>query len=80
MDYEKSKNIFGTIDNLIDKDNKFITDKTKLYCEYCLRLDKDNVNRIAENFYEECENYLKELKRLLNNSNIDMRNMSIKNL
>ena len=77
---EKSKNIFGTIDNLIEKDNKFILDKTKLYCEYCLRLDKDNVNRIAENFYEECENYLKELKKLLNISNIDMRNKRIKNL
>ena len=77
---EKSKNIFGTIDNLIEKDNKFILDKTKLYCEYSLRLDKDNVNRIAENFYEECENYLKELKKLLNISNIDMRNKRIKNL
>ena len=42
----------------------------KFYCEHCLRFDKDYVNSLAGNFYEECEDYLNKI-------NIDMRNMRV---
>ena len=77
---KKGENICRTIDNFIDEDNKFIFDKIILYCKYCLRLNKDEVNSIKKIFYEECEDYLKELESWLNKSNIDMRNMRLKNL
>ena len=47
---EKGKDICETIDQLIDEDKKFIINKSKLYCKYCLSLGKDEVNRIANNF------------------------------
>ena len=64
---EKGKEICKTMDHLIDEDKKFIINKSKLYCKYCLSLGKDEVNSIANNFYEECEDYLKELENYLNN-------------
>ena len=78
---KRGENICRTIDNLIDEDNKFIFDKAKLYCKYCLRLNKDYVIReVDENFYEECEDYLKELESWLNKSNIGMRNICMRNM
>ena len=66
-------------DNLI-KRGKDICDKIKFYCEHCLRFDKDKVNSITDNFYEECEEYLKELESWLNKSNINMRYMRLKKI
>ena len=57
---KKGEDICRTIDHLLDEDNKFIIDKTILYCKYCLRLNKDEVNSLAKNFYEECEDYLEK--------------------
>ena len=80
---KKGEDICRTIDHLIDEDNKFIIDKTILYCKYCLRLNKDEVNSLAKNFYEECEDYLKKIE---SNSNdglekmIDMGNMRLKGI
>ena len=64
---KKGKDICETINQLIDEDKKFIINKSKLYCKYCLRLGKDKVNSITNNFYEECEDYLKELEGNSNN-------------
>ena len=76
---KKGEDICETMDHLIVEDNKFIIDKALLYCKYCLRLNKDYVsNSVGSNFYKECEDYLKELESWLNKSNIDMRNMRLK--
>ena len=76
---KKSEDICRTIDHLIEEDKKFIIDKAILYCKYCSRLNKDYVtNSVGSNFYKECEDYLKELESWLNKSNIDMRNMRLK--
>ena len=77
---EEGKVICLIMDQLINDNNKFLNDKTKLYCEYCLSLDKDYVNSIVENFYERCENYLK--KFIIKNSleMVDMRNMRLKEI
>ena len=50
-----------TFDQLINTDDEFLNNKTRLYCEYCVSLDKKYVDSIVDNFYEECENYLKKL-------------------
>ena len=63
---EKGENICKTIDHLFDEDNNFLFNKIKLYCKYCLSLNKDYVNNTARNFYEECEDYLKKLESNLN--------------
>ena len=39
-----------TFDQLIKKDDEFLNNKTKLYCEYCLSLGKEYVDRIIDNF------------------------------
>ena len=57
---EQGKNICETFDQLINTDDEFLNNKTKLYCEYCLSLDKEYVDSINNDFYEECENYLKK--------------------
>ena len=57
---EQGKDICERIEQLIDKDDKFLNDKTKLYCEYCLSLGKEFVDSITDNLYEECENYIKK--------------------
>ena len=62
----------------MNDNNKFLNDKTKLYCEYCLSLDKDYVNSIVENFYERCENYLKKFNIKNSLEMVDMRNMRLK--
>ena len=57
---EQGKDICLTIDQLIKEDDDFLNNKTKLYCEYCLSLDKEYVDSITSGLYEECENYLKK--------------------
>ena len=60
---EKGKEICNIIDQLIGLDNKSIIDKAKSYCKYCLSLNKEDVNSICNNFYEECENYLESINK-----------------
>ena len=62
---KKGKDICETIEQLIYKDKNFIINKSKLYSKYCLSLNKDDVNSICSNFYEECENYLEKLESKL---------------
>ena len=57
---EQGKNICEIMDQLIDTDDEFLNNKTKLYCEYCLSLNKEYVDSITNGLYEECENYLKK--------------------
>ena len=60
MEREKQgKDICYRFDQLIDADDEFLNNKTKLYCEYCLSLGKKYVDSITDDLYEECENYLK---------------------
>ena len=60
---------------------KDLIEKYKFYCNYLLSLNKDYVNNtVGKNYYEECEDYLKELESWLNKSNIDMRNMRLKEI
>ena len=54
---EKGKQICLIIDQLINENNKFLNDKTKLYCEYCLSLGKEYVDSIRPGLYEECEKF-----------------------
>ena len=75
---KRGKDICDMIEQLIGFDDNYFFDKMKFYCEHCLRFDKDKVNSTADNFYEECEEYLKELESWLNKSNINMRNMRLK--
>ena len=56
---EQGKNICERVDQLINKDDEFLNNKTKLYFEYCLSLGKKYVDSITVDLYEECENYLK---------------------
>ena len=75
---KKGEDICRTIDNFIDEDNKFIIYKAILYCKYCLRLNKDEVNSLVKNFYEECEDYFKKFENYFNK--MDMRNMRLKGI
>lgn len=49
-----------TFDQLIDTDDEFLNNKTKLYCEYCVSLGKENVDRIVYSLYDDCKNYFKK--------------------
>ena len=55
------RDLFNRFEQLIDTDEEFLNKKARLYCEYCVSLDKRYVDSIVDNFYEECENYLKKL-------------------
>ena len=48
-----------------DKDSDII-DKYKFYCNFLLSLDKDEVNREIENYYEKCQDFLNKLNQLSN--------------
>ena len=60
---KKGIEICEIIDQIIGLDNKSIIEVSKAYCKYCLRLNKDEVNRLYHNFYEECENYLESINK-----------------
>ena len=73
---EKGKDIEGVAESIFGLDEKNLIEKYKFYCKYLLSLNKDYVNNsVNRNYYEECEDYFKELERWLNKSNIDMRNI-----
>ena len=65
--FKQGKNICDAIDQLIYLDNNFLINKIKLYCKYCLSLGKEDVNSTSDGFYEECEDYLKELESNIKN-------------
>ena len=78
---EKGKYIEGVVEQIFGLDEKNLIEKYKFYCKYLLSLNKDYVNNLVNrNYYEECEDYLKELE---SNSNdglekmIDMGNMRV---
>ena len=69
---KKGEYICEMIDQLIDEDDEFIVNKTKLYreyivnktrlyCEYILRLNKQDVDCIDDNLYDDCNNLLKKI-------------------
>ena len=68
---KRGKDICDMIEQLIGFDDNYFFDKMKFYCEHCLRFDKDKVNSMADNFYEECEEYLKELKKFNINNKME---------
>ena len=75
---EKGKYIEGVAEQILGLDEKNLIEKYKFYCKYLLSLNKDYVNNsVNRNYYEECEDYLKELESCLNKSNLDMRNMRL---
>ena len=51
------EDICETIEQLIDTDDTFLNNKTKLCCEYCLSLGKEYVDSIRPGLYEECEKF-----------------------
>ena len=67
---KKGKEICDVIEQLIGVGNKFLIDQIKAYCKYCLSLNKDYVNSVWNNFYEECEDYFKELESNTNKMDI----------
>ena len=82
--FEKGEDIYKAIEMIIGLDEKNLIEKYKFYCKYLLSLNKDYVNRlVAENYYEECEDYLKELESYTNDGlekMIDMGNMRLKGI
>ena len=71
------------IDQLIDEDDKFILDKTKLYreyivnktklyCKYILRLNKEYVDSINSDLYEDCKYILRLNKEYVDSINSDL--------
>ena len=54
---EQAEKLSRIIDSLYITD-ELLKDKIKLYCDYILKLDKEYVNSIANDFYEECEDYV----------------------
>ena len=77
---EEGKVICEMIEQLIDKNDNFLNNKAKLYCEYCLSLNKEYVDSINSNLYEDCKNYFskKDCKNLVvMKKKKDMRNLRI---
>ena len=75
--FEKGRDICEVVEQIFGFDKKNLIEKYKFYCKYLLSLNKNYVNNsFTSNFYEECEDYFKELESCLNKSNIDMRNKS----
>ena len=72
---EKGKVICEMIDQLINTDDNFLNNKTRLYCKYILSLNKEYVDSINSDLYEDCKNYLKKFSS--NEENLDMRNLRI---
>ena len=78
---KKGEDIYNVVEQIFGLDEKNLIEKYKFYCKYLLSLNKDYVNNsVNRNYYEECEDYLKELE---SNSNdglekmIDIGNMRV---
>ena len=74
--FEKGKYICEVVEQVFGFDEKKdLIEKYKFYCKYLLSLNKDYVNNsFVSNFYEECEDYFKELE---SNSNDGLENEQI---
>ena len=57
---EQEKDISFIFNSLINTDEKFEINLTRIYCEYVLSLGKEYVESLVDGYYEKCENYLKE--------------------
>ena len=73
---EKGNYIENVVEQIFGFDEKkVLIEKYKFYCKYLLSLNKDYVNNsFVSNFYEECEDYFKELE---SNSNDGLENEQI---
>ena len=73
---EKGNYIENVVEQIFGFDEKKdLIEKYKFYCKYLLSLNKDYVNNsFVSNFYEECEDYCKELQ---SNSNDGLENEQI---
>ena len=74
--FEKRKCICEVVEQVFGfNEKKDLIEKYKFYCKYLLSLNKDYVNNsFVSNFYEECEDYFKELE---SNSNDGLENEQI---
>ena len=74
--FKKGEDIYNVVEQIFGFDEKKdLIEKYKFYCNYLLSLNKDYVNNtVGENYYEECEDYLKELQ---SNSNDGLENEQI---
>ena len=61
---EKGNDIYNVVEQIIGFDKKKdLIEKYKFYRKYILSFNKDYVNNnVSKNYYEECEDYLKELE------------------
>ena len=78
---ECEKDICDKFNQLIETDDKFESNLTKIYCDYVLSLNKIYVDRIVDGYYEQCENYLKEYssnEECENSSNEELEKQFIK--
>ena len=63
---KEGNDICDKIEALLVFDKKIIILKSILYCKYCLKFDKNEINYYTyDNFYERCEKYLEESKKYL---------------
>ena len=73
--FEKGRYICEVVEQVFGFDEKNLIEKFKFYCKYLLSLNKDYVNNsFTSNFYEECEDYFKEL---VSSSNDGLENEQI---
>lgn len=64
--FKEGNEIFDYIYCLINFDKNISILSSMLYCKYCLKLEKNDINfYIYDKFYERCEKYLEECKKFL---------------
>ena len=66
------RDLFEIFDQLIKIDDTFLNKKTKLYCEYCLKLGKDYINSIRHGFFEECEKFINKMEEFENQNKLGL--------
>ena len=64
---KKAKDICIMTEQIIDVSDKFLIDKSILYCKFVLSLNKDYVESAYVNFQKEIGEYLIELVTYLSN-------------
>ena len=57
MEEIKEKDIYDIVDLVIETTKKFEKNKLKLYCEYCLSLDKEYLDSERPGLYKACEKF-----------------------